>query len=135
MTSSAYSHETPQTNPAAPNRAPWMTYARKTDSNHAEIREAFRKLGCRVFDACRVGQGFPDLVVQYGGMTLLVEVKTRTGTLTDAQEGSELMAKVVRDMDDVADAVATLKRWCEGVRRYPFEQPAGKAATWALERC
>jgi Holliday junction resolvase-like predicted endonuclease len=93
-----------------------VSYARRTDANHGEIRDAFRKLGCRVFDACRVGQGFPDLVVQYGGMTLLVEVKTRTGTLTDAQEGSELMAKVVRDMDDVADAVATLKRWCEGVR-------------------
>src|SRR5688572_2834121 len=107
-----------------------MTFARRTDANHATIRDAFRKLGCRVFDACRVGQGFPDLVVQYGGMTLLVEVKTPKGSATDAQEASELMSKVVRNLDDVVEAVDVLKGWCKDVRRYPFK-PAVSAPTQA----
>lgn len=93
-----------------------MTYARRTDANHSEIREAFRKLGCKVFDACRVGDGFPDLVVQWSGITMLCEVKTALGKKSAAQEGSEMMARTVRTMDDVAETVNVLRRWHKALR-------------------
>jgi len=40
-----------------------------------EIKQYFQKVGCSVFDASRVGGGFPDLVLGYRGHTLLCEVK------------------------------------------------------------
>ena len=51
-------------------------YARRTDANHAEIVDAFRDLGCSVFDTSRCGQGFPDLVIGKNQITVLVEVKS-----------------------------------------------------------
>ena len=40
-----------------------MTYRRRADKNHSQITAALRKIGARVYDASRVGGGFPDLVV------------------------------------------------------------------------
>lgn len=95
-----------------------VTYARRVDGNHGDIRDAFRKLGCKVFDACRVGQGFPDLVVQYGGLTVLCEVKTEKGKKTATQEGSEMMARIVRNLEDVAETVATLRKWHQVLHKW-----------------
>lgn len=47
----------------------------RTDSNHSEIREAFRKLGCSVWDTAAMGNGAPDLVVAKSHNTICVEVK------------------------------------------------------------
>jgi Holliday junction resolvase len=64
-----------------------MTYARRTDSSHAEVRDTLRKLGYAVVDTSRAGSGFPDLVVcDREGRTVLVEVKARTGRLRASQE-------------------------------------------------
>lgn len=52
-----------------------MRRARRTDSNHAEIRAVFRRLCPAVADTSDVGRGFPDLVVLCRGRVLLVEVK------------------------------------------------------------
>jgi hypothetical protein len=38
-------------------------YAKRTDRNHAEIRDGLRSLGYDVFDLSDVGGGVPDLVV------------------------------------------------------------------------
>jgi len=92
--------------------------AAKVDANHAEIREAFRDMGCVVFDACRVGAGFADLVVQHGGLTMLIEVKAPKGTLTKAQKDSPLMMRVVRDRAGVEETVRTLQRWARAIRQY-----------------
>ena len=63
-----------------------MKRAAKVDANHAEIVEAFRKLGATVLDLSRVGGGCPDLLVGVRGVNILVEVKTARGTLRDSQQ-------------------------------------------------
>lgn len=47
----------------------------RTDSNQAEIVDAFRKLECTVTPTHQLGSGFPDLAVGVAGVNLLVEVK------------------------------------------------------------
>lgn len=58
----------------------------KRDANHAEITQAFQQLGCTVFDASALGDGFPDLVVGLVKQNLLVECKTKDGELTPPQQ-------------------------------------------------
>jgi len=53
-----------------------MTYAKRVDLNHQEIVKTLRSLGASVFDASRMGQGFPDLVIGINGKTVLVEIKS-----------------------------------------------------------
>ena len=55
-----------------------MRQAARTDDNHAEIREALRKVGCSVLDLSRVGGGCPDLLVWRWGTFYLMEVKDGT---------------------------------------------------------
>lgn len=52
-----------------------MKYAAKVDRNQSEIVAALRKIGAKVVPTHTVGQGFPDLVVAYGGRTCLLEIK------------------------------------------------------------
>lgn len=52
-----------------------MRRAARTDENHQEIIDAFRKLGYSVYSTHRVGSGFPDLVCGKFGHNHLVEVK------------------------------------------------------------
>ena len=81
----------------------------RTDTNHAEISSTFEKLGCSVFSAHAVGAGFPDLVVGCNGHTLLVEIKTESGKLTDDQikfiQSWNSTVYVVRNNDDVVSLV------------------------------
>jgi hypothetical protein len=58
-------------------------YARRVDSNHAEIRQLFRDCGCAVLDTSNLGGKVGDLIVQYFDpstrgytvMTYVVETK------------------------------------------------------------
>jgi len=95
-----------------------LIYARRTDGNHTAIRTAFRKLlgDDNVVDTSRCGGGLGDLVITYGGQILMIEIKDGAKPpsrrkLTKAQKKSTLPTKLVNDMDDVAQAVATLKGW------------------------
>lgn len=64
-----------------------MTYARRTDSSHAEVRDTLRKLGYTVIDTSRFGGGFPDLVCWGPDARIcFVEVKAARGRLRAAQE-------------------------------------------------
>lgn len=85
-------------------------YARRIDANHGEIRDAFRRiLGADgVVDCSRFGSGFPDILVGHGKICIPVEIKTKTGKLTDAQKKFPLFMVVVRNMDDVFKTVAML---------------------------
>lgn len=81
-----------------------MRRAARLDANHGEIKEAFAKLGFEVFDASRVGGGFPDLVVFHRATQrlMLVEVKTPTGRHKTTQERFRekfpvLVARTVED--------------------------------------
>lgn len=55
-----------------------MKYAAKADANQKPIVAALRGIGAKVVPTHAVGQGFPDLVVTYGGRTLLLEIKDPT---------------------------------------------------------
>lgn len=50
-------------------------YAKRVDSNHAEIRDYFREFGAKVKDTSFFGHGFPDLLVRWAGKTYYVEIK------------------------------------------------------------
>lgn len=63
-----------------------MTRARRTDANHALIRTTLRQLGWIVMDTSRLGEGFADLVAYRAGVTHLIEVKSKRGTLTEDQQ-------------------------------------------------
>lgn len=52
-----------------------MRLAAKRDANHAAIVQALRKAGCCVLDLGAVGNGCPDLLVQWAGVMTLLEVK------------------------------------------------------------
>ncbi len=61
-------------------------WAKRTDGNHAEIRDAMRQAGATVEDLSGSGKGFPDtLVYTADERLLLVEIKMAKGTLTAAQ--------------------------------------------------
>lgn len=80
-----------------------MRRARRTDSNHAEVRDFLRKAGCVVEDTSDVGRGFPDLLVKTPkGAVLLVEIK----------DGSKPPSRRFLTEDERAVAV----RWGESYR-------------------
>lgn len=61
-------------------------WAKRTDQNHAEIRDAMREAGAEVEDLSGSGRGVPDtLVYTPDGRLLLVEIKMPKGTLTAPQ--------------------------------------------------
>ena len=56
----------------------------RIDGNHAQVVSVLRRGGATVFSTAGVGDGFPDLVVGYRGVTHLIEVKN--GTLTPSRQ-------------------------------------------------
>jgi hypothetical protein len=71
-----------------------MRFGRKVDSNQADIVKDLRVWGgddISIEDTHDVGGGFPDLVVGWRGVTLLVEVKS---------PGARVTGKVKRETDD-----------------------------------
>lgn len=88
-----------------------MRHGRR-DSTHKAIKRALLDIGCSVFDTADVGGGFPDLVVGYHGVTILLEVKGPKGFLRELQtdfaekwRGSRPM--VVRTPQEAVVAVFT----------------------------
>lgn len=52
-----------------------MRRAAKIDANQAEIVDALRKAGATVQSLAAVGNGVPDLLIGFRGITVLAEVK------------------------------------------------------------
>lgn len=52
-----------------------MRRAAKIDANQNDIVEALRKEGATVQSLAAVGNGVPDLLIGFGGVTVLMEVK------------------------------------------------------------
>lgn len=52
-----------------------MRRVARTDKNHLEIINAFRRMGCVVKSTHQIGQGFPDIVVLCQGIVKLCEIK------------------------------------------------------------
>ena len=95
-----------------------MSYAKRTDLNHAEIAKTLRQLGCSVFDSSRVAGGFPDLVVGKNQITCLVEIKSDLkAKFTSSQEmfmmnwkGSAVVR--INDIDGAIRLVKMLDNHC-----------------------
>ena len=90
--------------------------AKRTDSNHAVIRKAFRDRGFSWVDTYMVGKGFPDGVVGRYGVNVLIEIKDGekppskrklTSDEQDFHDSWQGLVEVVKDEDDV-DRVC----WC-----------------------
>jgi Holliday junction resolvase len=89
-----------------------MTYAKRVDLNHQEVVKTLRSLGASVFDASRMGQGFPDLVVGYKQQTVLVEIKSsEQKRFTNAQLKfmAEWKGSAVVRINDVDGAIRLIK--------------------------
>lgn len=91
-----------------------MRRAAKRDENHAAVRDALRKAGCRVLDLGAVGNGCPDLLVRRGSLIRFLEVKDgrkppSARTLTDDQirfhREWEGVVSVVTSVDEALDAM------------------------------
>ena len=50
-------------------------YACRVDDNQKDVVSAMRAAGAYVIDTSKMGNGFPDLIVGFRGVTLLMEVK------------------------------------------------------------
>ena len=81
-----------------------MQRARRVDSNQKLIVETLRAGGARVIITSGVGSigghlsGFPDIVIGYSGRTILGEIKTPAGKLTEAEH--DFMTEWTRRGDD-----------------------------------
>ena len=85
----------------------------RIDKNHPEIVAAFRKLGASVLSLAPLGRGIPDLLVAIGGVTWLVEIKSKKGKENDLQlewaENWRGARAVVRDTQGVETVVKTMR--------------------------
>jgi hypothetical protein len=89
----------------------------RVDANQAQIVEVFRERGAVVDITARVGNGFPDIVVNYTGLFAAVEIKTETGKLRTIQSrwygAHRGLRFVVRDVDDVDAVLDCMRRISE----------------------
>jgi len=74
-----------------------MNYARRTDTTHAPIRDALRRIGATVLDTHAMGEGFPDLVVGYRKRTTLIECKWRRPTREGGSHGESQLQRELRE--------------------------------------
>ena len=85
----------------------------RVDKNHSEVVEAFRKLGASVLSLAPLGRGIPDLLVAIGGVTWLIEIKSKKGKENDLQlewaENWKGARAVVRDTQGVETVVKTMR--------------------------
>lgn len=89
-----------------------MTYAKRVDLNHQEVVKTLRSLGATVFDASRMGQGFPDLVVGYNHQTVLVEIKSgeqKKFTQAQLKFMADWKGSAVTRINDVDGAIRLIK--------------------------
>ena len=83
-------------------------WAKRTDGNHAEIRDAMRAAGAEVEDLSGSGRGMPDTLVwtAHTGL-MLVEIKMPKGTLTPPQVRfhARFPVHIVRTVDDALQII------------------------------
>ena len=85
----------------------------RVDRNHSEVVEAFRKLGASVLSLANLGRGIPDLLVAIGGVTWLIEIKSKKGKENNLQiewaENWRGARAVVRDTQGVETVVKLMR--------------------------
>lgn len=89
-----------------------MRHAKRTDVNHAEIRDGLRALGYEVFDFSAAGDGVADLAVKITPtMSIWLEVKkSKKEKLTDKEVIFKMLwFDVYRVVTSVEEAVEAIK--------------------------
>lgn len=90
-------------------------YHCKADANQPEIVAAIRAIGGTVLHMHTLGHGAPDIAIGYGGLTLLAEIKDGSKKLTPDElawhESWTGGCYLIRNIEDAARAVETLKSW------------------------
>ena len=98
----------------------------RLDANHKEIHAAFEKMGCSCCSLAPLGNGVGDLLVGYGGLSIVVEVKDGTKPpskrkLTPDEERFKMNwtggYRLVQNVVDVAETVMVLKGWHRAIRK------------------
>lgn len=85
----------------------------QTDSNHGEVKAALQAAGATVRDTARIGDGFPDLMVNWRGRVLFVEVKApkaRTKPETAQKQAQFARQFPTITVTSAAEAIAALGR-------------------------
>ena len=90
----------------------------RTDSNHSEIVQALRRIGCSVLSLAPIGNGCPDLLVGIFGRNLLLEVKdgdkspSRTRLTPMEREFHETWKGRVYTVSTVDEAIKAVNSFC-----------------------
>lgn len=97
----------------------------RVDATHKEFADAYRKMGCSFLSLSALGDGAPDGIVGYGGLSLLVEFKdgakpkSRQKLTPDQREFWDTWkggVRLVNSLDAVVESVEVLKRWHVALR-------------------
>ena len=88
-----------------------MSFPKKVDNNQLDIVKAFRSLGATVLNLSAVGKGCPDLLIGYKNISVLVEVKSKTGKFTEPQLKfmEQWQGGAVNRIDSVDGAIRLIK--------------------------
>lgn len=109
-----------------------MRRAHRVDENQADILRAFGRLGCSVLDMSGLGNGAPDAAIGFGGLVAFVEIKNplqppSKQKLTDRERKFKERwtggLYLIRNLADVAQCVATLRRWSEILQASAQDRP------------
>lgn len=79
----------------------------RVDATQRDIVIALRQVGCQVLHLHMVGKGCPDILVCFRGDLFLLEIKTPSGRLTDAEIrfGHLWPVRIVRSVPDAYRAI------------------------------
>ena len=88
-----------------------MSFPKKVDNNQLDIVKAFRSMGATVLNLSGVGKGCPDLLIGYKNISVLVEVKSKTGKFTEPQLKfmEQWQGGAVNRIDSVDGAIRLIK--------------------------
>lgn len=85
----------------------------RVDSTQSEIVHALRDAGMSVRSLANLGQGMPDIIVGVGGINILMEIKTPSGKLTEAEKAflEEWLgqAAVVHSVEEAFDTINRIR--------------------------
>jgi Holliday junction resolvase len=88
-----------------------MSFPKKVDNNQLDIVKTFRSMGATVLNLSAVGKGCPDLLIGYKGISVLVEIKSKTGKFTEPQLKfmEQWQGGAVNRIDSIDGAIRLIK--------------------------
>ena len=93
--------------------------AKRVDVNQREIVHALRTLGATVQDLSGVGNGCPDLLIGYRGVTMLIEVKRDAKaklTTHQVEWHNNWRGGLVARIESIDEAITLLKEYANSTK-------------------